>query len=260
MRLEGVAPQLGELRHAPARGHVPQRHERVAGAACGLERALPARHQLGADTDLVVDQPLLGLEARVLQERVIVRRVVAHEGRRKHVVGIDHERELEHAEAGARRLGPLVLEPLAGRVEEEPRRLARPGQRLEHHEVTEALAPVAVVAAVDHGRRARHDLVPLARHERPHPAALHERALAREDGEIEREECAPARRAGGVDPIVEEDELGERVGALGRLDADGHGVLLARPLAASAGFVESAGRAGAHPCAARAESALVPRP
>src|SRR5207237_938973 len=83
--------------------------------ASGLERALPARHQLGADTDLVVDQPLLGLEARVLQERVIVRRVVAHEGRREHVVGIDHERELEHAEAGARRLGPLVLEPLAGR-------------------------------------------------------------------------------------------------------------------------------------------------
>src|SRR5205823_3253466 len=69
---------------------------------------------------------------------------------------------------------------------------------------------------------------------------------------------APARRPGGIHPIVEEDELGERVGALGRLDADGHGVLLARPLAASAGFVESAARAGVHPCAARATSALVP--
>src|SRR2546426_2487616 len=38
---------------------------------------------------------------------------------RKRVVGIDDERELEHAEAGARRLGPLVLEPLTGRVEQE---------------------------------------------------------------------------------------------------------------------------------------------
>src|SRR2546426_12377079 len=62
---------------------------------------------------------------------------------RKRVVGIDDERELEHAEAGARRLGPLVLEPLTGRVEQEPRRLARLGQGLEHHDVAEALAPVA---------------------------------------------------------------------------------------------------------------------
>src|SRR5437773_1592257 len=253
VRLEGVAPQLGELRHAPARGHVPQRHQRVAAAARGLDRALPSRHQLGAHADLVVDQPLLGLEARVLQERVIVRRVVAHEGRRKHVVGIDDERELEHAEAGARRLRPLALEPFAGRIEEESRRLARPGQGLEHHDVAEALAPVAVVAPVDHGRRARHDLAPLARHERPHPAALDERALAREDGELERDERAPARRAGGVHPIMEEDELGERVGTCGRLDADHLPSLgsLPRPCRES-------GFARRDPCAARARSALVP--
>jgi len=39
---------------------------------------------------------------------------------------------------------------------------------------------------------------------------------------------------------VEEDELGERVGALGRLDVNGHSVLLsrARPLPVFAGIVE----------------------
>jgi hypothetical protein len=44
------------------------------------------------------------------------RGLLAHERRGERLVGVDHERKLEHAEAGARRVAVVASEPLAGGV------------------------------------------------------------------------------------------------------------------------------------------------
>ena len=89
--------------------------------------------------------------------------------------------------------------------------------------MAEALVPVAVVAPVEHRDGARQDPVAVARQQGMDRPALRERSQAGEERHLERRERRPSGGAVGVDGVLEEDELGQRLGSLGPLDRDRHG-------------------------------------
>ena len=138
---------------------------------CPLRRApldgpLPPLDELRRHARLVVDPALLDLEAGVLQEQMVVGRVLAEEARRERVVGIHREGQVQEAEAGPRGDGTAAREPLRRLVHERGDSLLGSGQCLEHDDVPECLAPVALIAAVDDGRGARDRLAAVERPER----------------------------------------------------------------------------------------------
>ena len=76
---EGLVENGRELGHPPVLGDLGQRDDLVTRALDALERAVPALHEVGPHLDLVVDPALLGFEAGVLQEGVVVGRVLVDE-------------------------------------------------------------------------------------------------------------------------------------------------------------------------------------
>src|SRR5882762_2186306 len=220
--LEGVGPRLGEFAKASRPRYLPQRCDGVATAPGSVEGALPTLCQRGRHSGLVVDPTLLDLEARVLEEHMIVRRVLTQDARRKRLVGVHGEGEVEETESRASRDGVPAAEPLSSCIHQGRDRRLRLRQGLEHRDVAERLAPVALVATIDDGRGAGNDFAPVEGPKGTYLALLPERGLAAEDGEVEIDRRRPPRPAVGIHTIVEEHELLERVLALGCLDLDAH--------------------------------------
>src|SRR5439155_25608020 len=152
----------------------------------------------------------------------VVGRIVAEDARRQRRVVVEYEWKLEHPESRTSGLRPALAQPFARGVQEKPGGVACTGSRLEHEDVAEALVPMAVVPAVEHGDRADHDVASRARYERLKRPAFGEGAGAGEQWHLERRQRGPPRRPIGVDRVLEQDELGESVRAPRPLDGDGH--------------------------------------
>src|SRR5262249_57088817 len=88
------------------------------------------------------------------------------------------------------------------------------------------LAPVPLVAPVDHRDGAGERPVALRREERTHRAILGEGTVALERGQEERDQGRPAHRPTLVDAILKEDEVGERGFTLRALYPDRHAILI----------------------------------
>src|SRR5205085_8199282 len=99
--VEGLVPHTDELADQLVLGNVAEGNDVEAGGAGAVEGPLPPLDELARDLDLVVDPALLRLEAGVLEEGVVVARVLTDEVGRQVVVRVDRERELAESEAAA---------------------------------------------------------------------------------------------------------------------------------------------------------------
>src|SRR5205085_4550357 len=169
---------------------------------------------------------LLRLEPGVLEQGVVVGRVLPHEVGREIVIGIDGKGELAQPEPAAGRLHAFGGQPPAGLVHELTGRGARPGHGLEQGDVADVVTPVVEIALIDGGDTPGHDLAVLPGHEGTDGAAVGEGTGAEQHRQLQGLHGGPADRPLLVDAVVELHELGQCLLAAQLFDVDAHNRVL----------------------------------